>query len=264
MRADLAGWPAFGKCTMLLRRSPKRTRTLLAANRANSGKSTSPGAPLGHWHSALECCPAPLPDAGVILGQRSRTVPALNDRKQRQTGPAPVHTTVSVQTTRPWRSAVWIKMERTNLECDRNQEGSENMSAPCRPEAADARVQECERLTARPLLATSKRTKPECNRKEGAYKTMSGIERPPKQGPNGSGHATRLGRIFDAMRTAFTLRRQPHEVWAVRTDPECRRKEAGYKTISKSLGWLGAAGRLLPHRCANRPAVRAIRTWNVD
>jgi hypothetical protein len=37
---------------MLLRKSPKRTRALLAANRGNSRKSTGPRTELGKWHSA--------------------------------------------------------------------------------------------------------------------------------------------------------------------------------------------------------------------
>jgi len=37
---------------MSLRKSPRRTRALLAANRRNSRKSTGPRTELGKWHSA--------------------------------------------------------------------------------------------------------------------------------------------------------------------------------------------------------------------
>ena len=85
------------------------------------------------------------------------------------------------------------------------------------------------------------RTKPESFRKHEACKNISSTGERAGRNPNGSDGATALGRVFRAIKTALVPRKECSQLPLFQTKPECYRKEAAYKNVSKARVWLGKA-----------------------
>ncbi len=91
------------------------------------------------------------------------------------------------------------------------------------------------------LMRWGKRTKPECHRKREACRNMSPAGERGGRNPSGSGGAASLKRVFCAVKTALTPRKEYSQSPLFQTKPEYLRKDSACKNMSKVLGWLGAA-----------------------
>ena len=74
------------------------------------------------------------------------------------------------------------------------------------------------------LMGRRKRTKPEYDRKQVAYKNMSPAGELGGRNPKGSGAGTVLGKVLRAVKTALTLRGEYSQSPLFQTKPECFRK----------------------------------------
>ena len=111
------------------------------------------------------------------------------------------------------------------------------------------------------FMGKGKRTNPESDRKQAAYKNVSAADEPGGRNPEGSGGTTSLGtrlaNIFRSMKTALVPRKEYSQLPLFQTKPECYRKEGAYRNMSKALGWLGTAPAFLLKRGSSKYSIPA-------
>ena len=174
-----------------------------------------------------------------------------------------MHTMVSVHSTgpatRPGRRAESLGTERTKPECYTVQTSSGNMSLPAHWDPAYLEAYALAERIVGWLMPWGKRTKPECNRKQAACKNISAAGSAEGRVQNGQGLLTQFGtklrETLDRLRMPPASRQMCLDFTANRAKPECNRKQGASKSISKSLGWLGAAASFLLETRPNEPAI---------
>jgi hypothetical protein len=155
-----------------------------------------------------------------------------------------------------------VDSERTKPESDTIQRGFLNMSLPADWDPAYAEAYALAERIVGWLMGLGKRTKPESHRNQQACKNMSPAGESAAQNPDRSDKATTIERVFGAMKTAFTARKECLQLPLFQAKPECLRKGGAYENMSKGMSkirvWLGPARSLLPRRGSNRPPIPPI------
>jgi len=248
---------------MSLRGSSKRTRALVAANCADSRKSAGPRTPLGQRHSSWNTVQHVTISVRLRWGQgpgHSRPSVPEDDAKP---DPLWMHTMVSVHTTRPSRLPRVLEIERTKPECHRSQSSSKNMSVPGGPETVSVTADREET----PIAVLGRTRASEQSRNVIEKKVLAKICRKFDGHPIEICATSVMSEVSggSSARSERRLRLENNLTRSKRCERSRNVKEskALIKTCRKL--WVGQAPSSGYRRIgANKPAVRAIPTQNVD